>query len=136
MLKGQFIGRVNLLNVNCCKAMRAHILISGMVQGVGFRYFVADKAIELGLTGWVKNKKDGNVEAEFQSSEGTVARDLAGKQSSYEIYTKKPLMEKDKIKVEEMIELCKQGSSMSAVNNVEVKWEEEDDDLLTSFEIR
>jgi acylphosphatase len=33
-----------------------------MVQGVGFRYFVRDKAMALGLTGWVRNIDDGRVE--------------------------------------------------------------------------
>jgi acylphosphatase len=39
-----------------------HIRISGRVQGVGFRYFTYKKAQEYGITGWVKNCKDGSVE--------------------------------------------------------------------------
>jgi len=42
--------------------MRAHIIVSGIVQGVGFRYFIYRKAVELGLRGYVKNLFDGNVE--------------------------------------------------------------------------
>ncbi len=37
-------------------------LIDGRVQGVGFRYFVQDKAAELGLRGWARNLPDGRVE--------------------------------------------------------------------------
>ena len=37
-------------------------LISGRVQGVGFRYFVQDKAMELGLRGFARNLEDGRVE--------------------------------------------------------------------------
>lgn len=39
-----------------------HIEIVGKVQGVGFRYFARERARELGIAGWVKNKSDGNVE--------------------------------------------------------------------------
>ena len=37
-------------------------LIGGRVQGVGFRFFVQDKAIVLGLAGWARNLSDGRVE--------------------------------------------------------------------------
>ena len=37
-------------------------LVEGMVQGVGFRYFVQHKATALGLTGWARNLDDGRVE--------------------------------------------------------------------------
>jgi len=42
--------------------VRAHILFSGAVQGVGFRYTTASFAQQLSLTGWVKNLSDGRVE--------------------------------------------------------------------------
>lgn len=42
--------------------VQAHILYSGTVQGVGFRYAVEQFASELGLNGWVKNLPDGRVE--------------------------------------------------------------------------
>lgn len=46
-----------------------HILISGRVQGVGFRHFVRQKARECHLNGWVKNLKDGKVEIEAEGEE-------------------------------------------------------------------
>jgi len=46
-----------------------HILISGFVQGVGFRAFTVKKARNLGLTGWVRNLKNGRVEAVVQGEE-------------------------------------------------------------------
>ena len=39
------------------------ITITGRVQGVGFRYWVLDEATTLGLSGWVRNRRDGSVEA-------------------------------------------------------------------------
>ena len=46
--------------------VRKHIIFSGRVQGVGFRYTACYLASPLGLTGWVKNLTDGRVEAELQ----------------------------------------------------------------------
>ncbi len=42
--------------------VRAHIIFSGTVQGVGFRFTVQRYALNLGLKGWVKNLPDGSVE--------------------------------------------------------------------------
>jgi acylphosphatase len=39
-----------------------HLEVSGRVQGVGFRWFVTDNARRLRLSGWVRNRPDGNVE--------------------------------------------------------------------------
>ena len=41
---------------------RLHAIIEGRVQGVGFRYFVEQNAVALGLAGWVRNRWDGTVE--------------------------------------------------------------------------
>ncbi len=51
--------------------------IRGMVQGVGFRYFVQHKATVLGLSGWVRNRDDGTVEV-YASGPGEQLSDLAG----------------------------------------------------------
>ena len=37
-------------------------VVRGRVQGVGYRYFARDRALELGVTGWVRNRDDGTVE--------------------------------------------------------------------------
>ncbi len=43
-----------------------HVIISGRVQGVWFRGWTKQQASSLGLTGWVRNRRDGTVEAIFQ----------------------------------------------------------------------
>ena len=48
---------------------RKRLLLSGRVQGVGFRYFAYHLARELDLRGWVRNLQDGNVEIEVQGEE-------------------------------------------------------------------
>jgi acylphosphatase len=40
-----------------------HVLVSGLVQGVGFRYSCRTEALRVGATGWVRNLPDGRVEA-------------------------------------------------------------------------
>ncbi len=45
-----------------------NLRISGRVQGVYFRYYAVRKARELGLTGWVRNRRDGTVEAMVQGA--------------------------------------------------------------------
>ena len=52
--------------------IRAHIVVSGRVQGVGFRYFVRSTAKNLGLKGWVKNKVNGDVEIVAEGVEGMI----------------------------------------------------------------
>ena len=75
---------------------RVHIIISGRVQGVFFRSNAAKKASEIGVTGWIRNLRDGSVEAIFEGN-------------------KKAL--------EEIIDFCKIGPPGALVKNIELKWE-------------
>lgn len=76
---------------------RAHIFVSGWVQGVFFRDQTQKWANSLSITGWVRNLKDGRVEV---------------------------MAEGDKEKVEDLISQLKQGPSLARVENVEVDWED------------
>jgi acylphosphatase len=84
-----------------------HIVVSGMVQGVGFRYFVQHHARQLGLTGWVRNLPNGDVEIE---SEG--GREF----------------------VESLITYARRGPRLAVVSNIDVVWKEPRSQF-TSFEI-
>jgi acylphosphatase len=77
--------------------VRAHIYVSGRVQGVFFRSSTRVEALRLGIAGWVRNLNDGRVEALFEG---------------------------DSDKVTEMIEFCKKGSPSANVEKVDVLWED------------
>lgn len=51
---------------------KAHVLIRGQVQGVGYRFFAQKTARQHGLTGWVKNNKDGSVEVDVEGEEAVI----------------------------------------------------------------
>jgi acylphosphatase len=51
-----------------------HVLIHGRVQGIGYRAWTEDTARDLGLQGWVRNRRDGAVEAVFAGSGEDVAK--------------------------------------------------------------
>ena len=85
----------------------AHIVVSGMVQGVGFRYFVQHHARLLNLAGWVRNLPNGDVEIEVEG---------------------------DRISVESLIAYVRRGPRSAVVSNVDIKWKEPLGQL-TDFEI-
>ena len=55
-----------------------HIIVRGMVQGVGYRAFVEDEAAMRGLEGWVRNRGDGSVEAVIAGPAEEVALMIEG----------------------------------------------------------
>lgn len=82
---------------------RAHIYVSGRVQGVFFRDHTQKWASSLGLTGWVRNLWDERVEV---------------------------LAEGEKEKIEALVTRLNQGPPMARVENVEVEWEEFKDEFV------
>ena len=53
--------------------VRAQVYVTGRVQGVFFRAFTRERALALGLTGWVKNLPDGSVEIVCEGEDSSVA---------------------------------------------------------------
>lgn len=51
---------------------RVTVVVHGMVQGVSFRHYTRSRALELGVTGWVRNLPDGSVEGMFEGDETAV----------------------------------------------------------------
>lgn len=54
-------------------ALRLEATVTGRVQGVGFRWFARDRAIALGVTGWVRNRADGSLEILAEGPEEALA---------------------------------------------------------------
>ena len=76
--------------------VRAHVFISGRVQGVFFRSEARGEAKRLGVAGWVRNIPDGKVEAIFEGEEKSV---------------------------KEILEFCKRGPPGASVADVQVVWD-------------
>ncbi len=53
---------------------RVHVIVKGRVQGVFFRAYTRDEAVKFGLSGWVRNRPDGSVEALVEGEMGAVAK--------------------------------------------------------------
>ncbi len=51
---------------------RVHVVVAGSVQGVGYRYTMRMVARETGVSGWVRNLRDGTVEAEVEGTDAQV----------------------------------------------------------------
>jgi acylphosphatase len=60
------------LAVNAFYMITRRLQITGRVQGVGFRYAMQDEAARRGITGWVRNRRDGSVEALLQGEADAV----------------------------------------------------------------
>ena len=54
-----------------------HVVVSGDVQGVGYRYTMRMVAVDVGVAGWVRNRRDGTVEAEVEGTPAQVDEVLA-----------------------------------------------------------
>lgn len=52
--------------------LRSRFVVHGLVQGVCFRWFICDEARRFGLTGWVRNCRDGTVELVAEGEEGAL----------------------------------------------------------------
>jgi acylphosphatase len=57
---------------------RRHVIVRGLVQGVGFRWFTKELADSLGLSGWVRNREDGSVELEAEGCSGPLEKFVEG----------------------------------------------------------
>ena len=90
------------------KLTRLHAVISGRVQGVGFRGFTATAAQRIGVTGWVRNRINGTVET---------------------------MAEGDQVQMDAFIQEISKGPGPSYVDNVEIKWLPATGEF-TSFKVR
>ena len=77
--------------------VRAHVFVSGRVQGVFFRVETRCEALKRNVVGWVRNTSDGRVEAVFEGK---------------------------KADVEQLVDFCGRGPSGARVTKIDVQWEE------------
>lgn len=89
------------------ETVRAHVYVTGRVQGVFYRASTRDAAREAGVDGWVRNLDDGRVEAVFEGPEPAVER---------------------------LIDWCHTGSDAAAVEDVDVTHEEPEG--IHGFDVR
>ena len=68
------------------KPMRVHVLYSGHVQGIGFRFTARAIAHELEITGWIKNRNDSRVEIIAEQQEEVLKQFLTRLQHSFSRY--------------------------------------------------
>ena len=61
-------GECAISPMNTIPIKRVNAVVEGRVQGVGFRYFTRDRALRHGITGWVRNLPEDNVEIEAQGT--------------------------------------------------------------------
>ncbi|MCL4354213.1 acylphosphatase [Patescibacteria group bacterium] len=87
--------------------MLCHLVISGFVQGVGYRQFVKKTALSLGLKGWVKNIDQGRVETLFSGQKEVIER---------------------------AINACRKGPFLANVKDIKIEWENKEMNF-NSFEI-
>jgi len=87
---------------------RVHLIISGRVQGVGYRYFVREKADQCNIKGWVKNNIGGTVEV---------------------------VAEGDDKDIQTFVDYCRKGPSLSLIENVNINYEDPTKEFH-GFEIR
>ncbi|MCJ7560187.1 acylphosphatase [Candidatus Bathyarchaeota archaeon] len=87
---------------------RAHVFVSGRVQGVFFRSRTKQRADSLGVKGWVRNLPDGSVEAVFEGEEEAVNA---------------------------LIDFCRRGPRGARVSNVDLVWENYQGEF-SKFEIK
>ena len=70
---------------------------TGRVQGVGFRFFVQQNALEIGLTGWVRNMEDGSVEMEVHGAPANILSHLEALQG-YDVMALEIIQNADDLK--------------------------------------
>lgn len=86
-----------------------HVFIKGRVQGVGYRAWTEDTAAELKIRGWVRNRRDGSVEAVFSGADAAIA---------------------------EILERCRTGSRAARVDDITVTERADSADIPSAFEFR
>lgn len=65
------------MNTEPAQTITRRVVITGLVQGVGYRISMQRKAVALGVRGWVRNRRDGSVEAVIQGPPQPVAEIMA-----------------------------------------------------------